>query len=71
MNSLSRPFVLLTESLHRIDKQFDINEVTPAGFELAAEADFLARADDDHTVSVFDPSISGRTDRFVLRFEKP
>jgi predicted methyltransferase len=70
MNSLSRPFVLLTESLHRIDKQFDINEVTPAGFELAAEADFLASADDD-PVSVFDPSISGRTDRFVLRFEKP
>lgn len=60
-----------TESLHRIDKQFVVDEVTAAGFELAAEADILANPDDDHTASVFDASISGRTDRFVLRFEKP
>lgn len=60
-----------TESLHRIDKQFVIDEVTAAGFELSGEGDMLANPDDDHTASVFDPSISGRTDRFVLRFEKP
>ena len=60
-----------TESLHRIDRQFIVDEVTAAGFELADEADFLANPDDDHTVGIFDPEISGRTDRFVLRFEKP
>lgn len=60
-----------TESLHRIDKQFIVDEVTAAGFKLAAEADFLANPDDDHTVIIFNPEISGHTDRFVLRFEKP
>ena len=60
-----------TEALHRIDKQFIIDEVSAAGFELAGEASFLANPDDDHTVMIFDPGVSGRTDRFVLRFEKP
>lgn len=59
-----------TESLHRIDKQFVYDEVTVAGFEFAGETDVLANPDDDHTVSVFDPGVRGRTDRFVLRFEK-
>lgn len=60
-----------TESMHRIDKQFVIDEVTDAGFELAGESDVLANPEDDHSVGIFDPSISGQTDRFVLRFEKP
>jgi predicted methyltransferase len=60
-----------TESLHRIDKQFVIDEITAAGFELAGESDALANPEDDHSAGVFDPSVSGRTDRFVLRFEKP
>jgi predicted methyltransferase len=60
-----------TETLHRIDKQFVIDEVEAAGFELAAEADFLANPDDDHSTMIFAPDIVGQTDRFVLRFEKP
>jgi predicted methyltransferase len=60
-----------TESQHRIGKEFIVDEVTAAGFVLADEADILANPDDDHAVGIFDPSISGRTDRFVLRFEKP
>ena len=60
-----------TESMHRIDKQFVIDEITDAGFELAGESDALANPEDDHSVGIFDPSVSGRTDRFVLRFEKP
>lgn len=59
------------ESLHRIDKEFVIDEVTSAGFELAAEADFLANSDDPQTAPVFEPEIRGNSDRFVLRFEKP
>jgi predicted methyltransferase len=58
-------------SLHRIDKAVVIDEVRRAGFELDAEAQFLANPADDHTAAGFAPSIQGRTDRFVLRFVKP
>ena len=57
--------------LHRIDEQAVIDEITAAGFELDAEADFLANPQDDHTLSIFDESVRGQTDRFVLRFTKP
>ena len=60
-----------TESLHRIDKQFVIDEVVAAGFEFASEADFLSNSEDNHSAGIFDPSINGQTDRFILRFEKP
>ncbi len=60
-----------TQELHRIDEQVVIDEITAAGFELDAEADFLANPDDDHSLSIFDDSIRGQTDRFVLRFTKP
>ena len=59
------------ESLHRIEESVIVDEVASAGFELAASGDFLSNADDDHSLMVFDPNIRGRTDRFVLRFEKP
>ncbi len=61
----------MVEPLHRIDKQTVIDEVTAAGFELAAESDALANPEDDRTAGIFDPSVSGQTDRFILRFEKP
>ena len=59
------------EELHRIDEQVVIDEITAAGFELDAEVGFLANPDDDHTLSIFDESLRGQTDRFVLRFTKP
>lgn len=58
-------------TLHRIDKGFVVDNLTAAGFVLEAESDVLANPDDDLTMSVFDPSIRGKTDRFVLRFAKP
>jgi predicted methyltransferase len=58
-------------ALHRIDEAQVIREVEAAGFELAAQGDALHRATDDHTKSIFDPSIRGRTDQFMLRFVKP
>ena len=33
-----------------------------------AEAGFLRNGDDDHTLAVFDPSLRGKTDRFVFKF---
>lgn len=56
-------------TIHRIDKQLVISEVTNAGFELIADRDFLANPDDDHTVMVF--GMRGDTDRMVLIFQKP
>lgn len=57
--------------LHRIEESAVIDEITAAGFALAAKGDFLRNREDDRTGSVFDENIRGNTDRFVLRFEKP
>lgn len=57
--------------LHRIDQATLRQEVEAAGFVFDGEADFLRNPADTRTVSVFDESIRGRTDQFVLRFRKP
>ncbi len=59
------------EALHRIEKKTVVDEIEAAGFKLAREADFLRNPADDHSAKIFDPSVAGKTDRFVLRFEKP
>jgi predicted methyltransferase len=48
-----------------------IREVEAAGFKLVAQGDALHRAADDHTKSIFDKSIQGHTDQYMLRFRKP
>jgi predicted methyltransferase len=58
-------------ALHRIEKAKVIAEVTAAGFRLAGEGTFLERGADDHTKTIFDPSIRGHTDQYALRFVKP
>jgi len=57
--------------LHRIEKAQVIREVTAAGFRLAGEGTFLHRSGDDHTKSIFDKAIQGKTDQYALRFIKP
>ncbi len=59
----------MTNTLHRIDKDFVINEVISAGFILDGESVDLESDKDDRTLKVFDPSVRGNTDRFVLRFK--
>jgi predicted methyltransferase len=59
------------KSLHRIEEAVIVKEITDAGFTLAKKGDFLRNAEDDRTKIVFDPALRGKTDRFVLRFEKP
>ena len=46
-------------------------EVEAAGFVVEAESSMLANKDDPQSIKVFDPSIKGKTDRFVYRFVKP
>jgi predicted methyltransferase len=57
--------------LHRIEKAQVIREVTAAGFTLEAEGTFLHRADDDHTLPIFDNKVQGHTDQYALKFRKP
>jgi predicted methyltransferase len=58
-------------ALHRIDQAIVRAEVEAAGFVFDAELDVLRNPADTRTISVFDDSIRGRTDQFVLRFRKP
>lgn len=60
-----------TETLHRIDPARVKSDVLAAGFKLDGESSILANAADDHTKKVFDPSVRGHTDQFLLRFKKP
>ena len=60
-----------TKTLHRIDAEVVKKEVTDAGFEFVGASDSLANAADARTATVFDPSIRGKTDQFILKFRKP
>jgi len=58
-------------TLHRIDPVTVKAEVTAAGFVFEGESDALRNPADPKTANVFDPSIRGRTDQFVMKFRKP
>jgi predicted methyltransferase len=60
-----------TDTLHRIDAATVRKEVEAAGFVFDGESKVLANPADPRTVKVFDPSIRGHTDQFILRFRKP
>jgi predicted methyltransferase len=60
-----------TETLHRIDEAAVKQEVEAAGFKLAAESNILRNPRDDRTAKVFDASVKGKTDQFILKFRKP
>jgi predicted methyltransferase len=60
-----------TSTLHRIDPQIVKKEVEAAGFVLAGESKVLHNSEDAHALAVFDPSIRGKTDQFLLKFRKP
>ncbi len=58
-------------ALHRIDPEKVKAEVESAGFILDGESSALANAADPRSANVFDASIRGKTDQFMLRFRKP
>ena len=60
-----------TNTLHRIDAAAVKTEVMAAGFEFVSSSDALANSADPRTAKVFDPSIRGKTDQFILKFRKP
>jgi predicted methyltransferase len=57
--------------LHRIDEALVGPIARAAGFEIEATSDLLRNPGDDRSMNVFDPSIRGRTDRFLMRLRKP
>jgi len=57
------------KDLHRIHHQNVRDEFKEAGFSLEAEANFLKNDNDDYSKMVFEPSVRGKTDRFVFRFK--
>lgn len=59
------------KTLHRIDEQFAITNLREHGLDFGGSIPELRNPDDDRTVNVFDPSIRGKTDRFVHVYEKP
>jgi predicted methyltransferase len=59
-----------TDTLHRIDEATVKKEVEAAGFKLVAESSVLRNPADTHTTKVFDSSIRGKTDQFILKFRK-
>jgi predicted methyltransferase len=60
-----------TDAMHRIDESFVVREVESVGFQLADESDILRNPADAHTLLVFNPTIRGHTDQFLLVFRKP
>jgi predicted methyltransferase len=61
----------VTDTLHRIEPDVVRREVEAAGFMFEGESAALANTEDPHTAGVFDPSIRGKTDQFILKFRRP
>ncbi|MBI2229218.1 MAG: class I SAM-dependent methyltransferase [Deltaproteobacteria bacterium] len=57
------------KTLHRIDKQLVIKEVTGSGFTLAKEGNMLRKPEDPRDFNV--NKVRNKDDRFVLAFVKP
>jgi predicted methyltransferase len=57
--------------LHRMDEAIAKQELAAAGFKLIAESNVLRNPKDPRTAIVFDPSIRGHTDQFILKLQKP
>ena len=60
-----------TETLHRIDPAIVRQQVEAAGFEYVGESGVLRNPADTRELAVFDESVRGRTDQFVMKFRKP
>jgi len=61
----------VTETLHRIESSTVRREVEAVGFKFESESSILANPADPRTARVFDPTIRGKTDQFILKFRKP
>ena len=58
------------EKFHRIDPTVVRADFRKAGFALVGTSKLLDNPKDDYAISVFDPKVRGKTDRFVFKFRK-
>ena len=58
-------------ALHRIEISNVLETVEAAGFIVESDSDLLRNETDDHSLFVFDESVRGKTDRFLLKVRKP
>jgi predicted methyltransferase len=58
------------KTLHRIEKALVVKEATAAGFKPGKEGEMLRNPEDPRTTNAIKEA-RGKSDRFVLRFEKP
>ncbi|MBX3566164.1 MAG: class I SAM-dependent methyltransferase [Sphingomonas sp.] len=65
------PGMKAPDTLHRIDPAAARADVESAGFVYDGELPVLRNPADDHSLTVFDKAIRGKTDQFVYRFRKP
>jgi len=61
----------VTETLHRIESSTVRREVEAVGFKFDSESSILANPADPRTAKVFDQTVRGHTDQFILKFRKP
>jgi predicted methyltransferase len=61
----------VTQILHRIKESTTKAEVEAAGFRQVAEGNALNNPADDGTKRVQEADIRGRTNQFMLKFQKP
>jgi len=59
------------QDLHRLDEAFARSDVESYGLRYIATSNALRNAGDNYSLSAFDPKVRGKTDRFILVFEKP
>lgn len=60
-----------TTDLHRIEEDYLRADIEAHGFKYVGSETVLRNPNDDRARIVFDEDLQGRTDRFVLVFEKP
>jgi len=58
-------------ALHRIEISKVLETIEAAGLVVEADNDLLRNETDDHSLPVFDESIRGKTDRFLLKVRTP
>ena len=62
-------------TLHRVEESFVTREILAQGFELIDQSDLLSHPEDTYDYNILDIMRDGerrdRTDRFVLKFQKP
>lgn len=59
------------QTLHRIEPDFAKADIESRGFQFEAASEMLVNDSDDLSMTVFDPTVQGKTSKFLFKFVKP